>query len=333
MFFLEFWRRFPASKVGVFRQWARALREGCAKIPLFVGMDETSLAFHFGGGKGTIISKRALPKGRRHKRESGNLADRRAYVSHLAFITHDSAIQPRLPQIFIGNKDRFPLKLMEALAPHKPPNVYLWREESSWNNHKLMCRMIHLLVKLLADLLVTHQLILVVDCAKCHIHRTIFACATKLGVRLLYIPAKLTWLLQPADTHAFALLKRRLRERFLQLRIASATGEVSHEAWMKAVFSVVRSVLCGNRWEPAFKAAGLLDDGLSDRVVTELGWEAVKPVEHGLPTQEQLQVLFPKRTRINRDTVLRWAVPKAKAKAKAGAAPPGPSGSDAPLLD
>ena len=107
----------------MFRQWARALREGCAKIPLFVGMDETSLAFHFGGGKGTIISKRALPKGRRHKRESGNLADRRAYVSHLAFITHDSAIQPRLPQIFIGNKDRFPLKLMEALAPHKPPCI------------------------------------------------------------------------------------------------------------------------------------------------------------------------------------------------------------------
>ena len=45
--------------------------------------------------------------------------------------------------------------------------------------------------------------VLLMDCARQHIHRSVFDAAARQGVRLVLIPAKLTWLLQPCDAHVF----------------------------------------------------------------------------------------------------------------------------------
>ena len=252
-FFFGLRCRILASVATAFFQWARFVRTQTAKIPLYINMDETSLGFHYGGQKGTVISKRSLPPGRSHRREQASLADTRAHVSHLAFVTHDSGIQAKLPQVFIGNKHQFTLKLLGELAPDTPVNIYLWRETSAWNSHILMRRVLSVLVRHLNYILATHEIILVLDVARCHIHATIFQLASRLGVRLLHVPAKLTWLLQPADTHVFAQFKRQLRARWLQLRVASDTGEVSLKVWLLEVFQVAQTVYCSNKWKPAFE--------------------------------------------------------------------------------
>ncbi|CAJ1414260.1 unnamed protein product, partial [Effrenium voratum] len=43
-----------------------------------------------------------------------------------------------LPKVWIGNRHLFPAQALAAVSGEVPPNVYLWRETSSWNTSKLM---------------------------------------------------------------------------------------------------------------------------------------------------------------------------------------------------
>ena len=38
-------------------------------MPLFVNMDETSVAMHFGRQRGLVVRQRSLPPGKAHKKE------------------------------------------------------------------------------------------------------------------------------------------------------------------------------------------------------------------------------------------------------------------------
>ena len=282
------------------------------------------------------MSKKFLPPQRTHKKETVKKEDARANVSFLAFFTHDPATQPKLPQIFVGDKRKFTIKLLNEVAPHVPEGFCLWREDSSWNNHAIMKKAMKELCSNLKDHAATHQIILVLDSARCHLHSSICHLATRLGIRLVYVPAKLTWLLQPADTHAFSRLKRRLRRMWLDLCVKSSSGEVSRSAWLSALLDVTRKLFCEVCWHDALENDGLLDETkVSRRILNELGWAEAKPVSASILTQDQLSGVLPKRTKMARDAMFKWAMPKAvptpkpepKANAKAKAVPEGPIAS------
>jgi hypothetical protein len=113
------------SKVASYLQWAKCCRSiPGGKKPLFVNMDETSISFHYGQQKGLVIAKHSLPPNKKHKKEAVTSADAKAHISFLAFFTHDPEIQPKLPQIFIGNKHKFLVGLLKEVAPHTPHNFF-----------------------------------------------------------------------------------------------------------------------------------------------------------------------------------------------------------------
>lgn len=88
------------------------------RIPLFVNMDETSVAYSFAKTLGLIISKRALPRGKKLRKQQVSSSDEKAHISFLAFLTNISEVQPKLPQVFLGNEHKFTLKLMRTGSPH-----------------------------------------------------------------------------------------------------------------------------------------------------------------------------------------------------------------------
>lgn len=335
------------AKVCSYLQWAKCARAAAGakgKLPLFVNMDETSVAYCYGTGKGLVVSKRVLPSGKFHKKSPATSSDHKTHVSYLAFVTHDSAIQPKLPQIFIGNKKAFLLKTLNALAPDIPEGFFVWREESSWNNHVLMCRALRILADRLKDYKDSHQIILILDVARCHRHPLIYSWANRLGIILMYVPAKLTWLLQPADTHVFGRMKTRLRQLWIDLCVQSDGGVVAHAQWLAAAFDLIRKLLCGFKWHNAFLSNGLLDENkIGSRILQELQYDVPKPLQAAILTPEELQGLMPRRTKNAHAKIFSWALPKAmpkampkaksKAKAKAKAAPaaiawtPGPISS------
>jgi len=79
------------------------------------------------------------------------------------------------------------------------------------------------------------------------------------GIWYLVIPARLTWLLQPLDTHAFAKYKRYLNTRF-QGNDERDQDQNTILRMLRLVIDTIRAVLQGYRWGPAFASSWLTGD-------------------------------------------------------------------------
>ena len=92
------------------------------------------------------------------------------------------------------------------------------------------------------------------DCALAHCHYSVAATADLLNIRLVYVPAKLTFMLQPLDVRGFASYKVVLKRALLAAE--AADGHVLPERWAAAVSSLVRDFWRARLWRPSFEACG-----------------------------------------------------------------------------
>ena len=85
------------------------------------------------------------------------------------------------------------------------------------------------------------------------------ATADLLNIRLAYVPAKLTFLLQPLDVRGFASYKVVLKRALLAAE--AADGRVLPQRWAAAVSSsLVRNFWRARLWRPSFEACGFYPD-------------------------------------------------------------------------
>jgi hypothetical protein len=101
------------------------------------------------------------------------------------------------------------------------------------------------------------QLVIAMDSAAQHIADAAVRHAQRLRVHLLLIPGRVTWLLQPLDTHVFAELKRHLHRIQLEARLASASGVLPPAEWVTLLERAVRAVLVERDWSAAVSGNGL----------------------------------------------------------------------------
>ena len=132
----------------------------------------------------------------------------RACLTHVAIIASRPDVQRMLPQELLGNQRVLLARDTREVQPHMPSNVRIIRGKCGWTNVAYVRGLMHRIapaVRRVGDHLVP---VLLMDCARQRIHRSVFAAAARQGVRVVLIPAKLTWLLQPRDTHVFQRYKR-----------------------------------------------------------------------------------------------------------------------------
>ncbi len=101
-----------------------------------------------------------------------------------------------------------------------------------------MTRVLLVLQKSLAHLLDTHQIFLTADAYRAHVTLEVWKPCVKHQILYCVIPAKLTWALQPCDTHVFASYKHRLQTVCQGAIVDSATGKLSLEVLLQCVGNV-----------------------------------------------------------------------------------------------
>ena len=121
------------------------------------------------------------------------------------------------------------------------------------------------------------------------------SCA-KRGILVHYVPAKLTWLLQPLDTHAFARFKVFIGCEYRQEIMRNGHCELA--AMLRIVARAVRKILQGVAWSSAFDGNGF---GKGQREVRKtilevLDRETAVGASSQLPTLDQFLLMFPRRT-------------------------------------
>ena len=252
-----------------------------------------------------------MPTGTTLRTENVGLSLARGHVTHVAMITDESGIQPLLPQILLGNERRFTLQLLDAVKADIPQNIHVCRQKSAWNNHGTMCKVLRTLAASLGTLLQERYVVLVLDVASVHIHQTVYDEARRLGIRLIFIPAGLTWLLQPLDTRCFSKFKHALRQAWREARAQNPEGSVSSEEWLRILFKVIRAVLQGTSWRRVFREVGLSADEqrFAPAILKECGLDAMPATPSGLPSAAEAACIFPRKRQLDVDAYVQWPGP------------------------
>jgi hypothetical protein len=272
---------------------------------LVINMDETAIGRHVTGLRGTVARATSTMQA---AIDRSSLSDRRTYISFIACITHDATIQALLPQVLLGNHHVFTMQLLGSLG-EKVGRVKLWRQQSAWNSHPTMRKWLTVLSKALGAVVQERYVIVVMDVHPSHIDASIFLHVRRCGLRLVYIPAKLTHLLQPCDTHVFSRFKAAFREAWLDQKLQSPDGTISVESWLEVLCRTVETVIYGTNWHHAFLSDGILErqKQMGQKLATALGLDSAVQMPQTLPTAEEAACIYPARMKLDLVGYLTWS--------------------------
>ena len=185
-----------------------------------------------------------------------------------------------------------------------------------------MLTIIRLLGKALAPRRGQVAPIIFMDTARCHGHARVLRACRDTGIVPIFIPAKATWLLQPLDTHAFALYKAAMRRAYNDAHIDCGNNVLYTVSWIWILVTFTQRVLQGRTWKRSFAGNGFPpgQPGVRHRLFVDTGLQQPLQIGCDEPSAEDIKVVLPKRQRLSPAQLL--AVPRAKGAAEPCAAEP-----------
>lgn len=268
--------------------WIDYLKRAAAlngRQPCFLNLDETSIpqATMKATGYFQVPGQKQI---RPRRRLEASL--RKGMATHVAIIADDTSVQAALPQIFMVNRRLFKKKDIVDLPV---PRVQIQRGFSAWNSHE---KMVDILYEI-GDVMLKFpqkQPILLLDCAPCHTQWEVIAAANANGIWLLYIPARMTSILQPLDVCAFGSYKSQLSRAFLSQEVDAG---LPRSRWSLVLARLVKEYWRGNKWRAAFERVGVHELRRADSMTRQL--RKLKPtriVTDDPPTEEDLLRILPR---------------------------------------
>ena len=163
-----------------------------------------------------------VPLGRR-----ASQASRRSTITHVAAISDKPDFQRLLPQVVLVGENQVTEARLAALRLSSSECAHIWSYNTGWMTAAIMAKYVRLLGRCLKDFRRSHRFIHFVDALRAHINAAALRAAASVGLWVCVTPGKLTWALQPCDTHSFASYKRLLSEEVRRRSGVTAGGEVS----------------------------------------------------------------------------------------------------------
>ena len=278
-------------------QWSNFLEAQAApgQVVVHINLDETCVKLCPSVPRGAVaIDGGSTKKEALEQEQKASLHARRSAMTFVCSVCDDAIVQRALPQVIIGNEKILPLSAANILNKKDTDNILVLRQKSSWVNQDTMVQIIKLLGACLMAFKETHFFILSMDACPCHCTSKVAKACAKEGLRLLYVPASMTSVMQPCDTHVFAQFKKFISGQLELKRLASSTGEVSIVQIVETICEGASTVVQGKSWLRAFAHAGLRDHqrNLSRRFLRKLQWSEAPVIARDLPSLQQLQQVF-----------------------------------------
>ena len=244
------------ARAGIYYRWLLWAEEAAGGEVVFVNMDETQLnnvrarvCGNRSSASGaeviasTIIRKeRALPR-----------------TSLLAMVCSHDALQALLPQVrLIQSKDgTVPSRqVLEAYAHAGQPQVAR-HGGSGWASRAVLGWWMTALKKAVKSVRPQAQIIQVWDAAGTHLSNDVLLAAKRRGIRVVFIPAKMTWKLQPLDTDVFSSLKNHLRHMEFSARAETPSMLLQPLQRVALQGQAIHEVLVQKSWSHVLRRAGM----------------------------------------------------------------------------
>jgi hypothetical protein len=275
-------------RAAVFLRWLHWTLEqlsGPAE-PVVVNMDETMLSSVRPRKLGVVPTARACAR-----LPAGHLSRETALprTSLIATVCSDVALQGHLPQMRLprARPDKIPGRRAQAAyaAAGRPQSTL--HGSAGWNTSDSCCLWLRELAVRLRRVAPNRPIVLVVDDCSVHLSDVVLRKCCKLSIAVVVIPSRMTWLLQPLDTHVFAQLKSKIRTMSFAEAVRSEKVALSQTARIRIQGEAIRSVLVDQDWSMVMQRAGFAGPGFALR-------EAVAACVRGLdlaprrPTEGEL---------------------------------------------
>ena len=283
-------------------------------------MDETSIRLYNVERAGHLtLEARLLKRSPRSLTSAATTSQTRGMFTLVAFVCDNKEIQDILPQIVIVNEKHLSrAEPSAALRMHLEANTVLWTAAKAWVTGPIMCKIVSLLAKHLAPYRRSHHFILSTDGYRAHLTWPVWRALNRARIMYHLIPAKMTWALQPCDTHVFSVLKTTLRRECQTLALTQSNGRLTMTLLFRALTRTITTVLRGVSWRTAFWDLGLtgVQTAVSDRVLSKLHTRGRPCVANTLPTLQELQAVFPVRSVLPIDDIFGWFTAASDAPAR-----------------
>ena len=151
----------------------------------------------------------------------------------------------------------------------------------------------------------------------CHFSSDTLAAARDYNIWPVIIPASMTSLLQPLDTHVFSRFKMFLRTRLHQLMLTGANQDLTSEQVIDALMHAIKGVLQSHCWAPAFAKNGFgRTFEVREHLLEILAWHAAPVIRSELPAYIQFAHCFPAKKHIPFMQLLAGVLPPSHRGAK-----------------
>lgn len=183
-------------------------------------------------------------------------------TSLIASVCSDPHVQQVLPQIRLVRSSGRPLPsgpVATAYAEAGAPQVAV-HGTSGFCTVATVAWYIRLVARAVRRVKPNSAVVLVMDCCPVHLVENVLETARRCKVCVVFVPAKMTWMLQPLDTHVFACLKARIRTATFEAKARGRCGRLPHLARVRVHGGVIREILVDRDWSSCMQRGGLTRD-------------------------------------------------------------------------
>ena len=246
------------SRTCVLVRWCLWLLRGvlAGQAVVVVNMDETGVSNVKDSKHGNIVTRAeqgTLDNSTNAKQSPS------ARCSLMAAITDDAVLQSVLPQVFLPRrrKDRLPTQETKRVFAEAGSPIEAWHGSSGYVTTPVIIAYMTRLRRAVRQVRPNAVLVLVFDPCGAHVNARVFRHARCLGIHIILIPGRMTWLLQPLDSHVFAQFKRWLRTALQKERMQATNGCLNWTSTMRITAEAVRAVLVQKDWSAVMQKSGL----------------------------------------------------------------------------
>jgi hypothetical protein len=262
---------------------------------VILNMDEFSLSKPSSRASGLVyspkVARRASPKRQQARPDRTNTK-----TTLVAVITNEPGLQPVLPQVVLARYSQHavpPIWLQHLYHDSSFPFEF-WHGTAGGMTVELFMRWCTRIRSVIHSFNNDAWIVLILDCHSVHLDIRSVTHLSRLGIIPVFVPGKLTWLLQALDVYVFAELRANIRRREATERLQAANGLPARGSWVEHVTRAVRSIIVNRDWSAELEkvGAGLEHGALRSAVRDYVGHEPILPA---LPLRQELGLLLNRR--------------------------------------
>ena len=280
-------------------QWHNSLVRVCpvGKTTLTINIDETYVNFSQGIYKGNLaVGTHDLPAHAPPLMQHATRSELRMGLTHVGVICDVPVVQPLLPQILIAPKNVLTKRDLAGVRAAMPQPIYVIHKKSKWVNVKILVWLMQMIHWSLRHVRSLYHVVIMLDVLAVHFCPELLRCMDTLPFKYMFILAKLTWLIQPCDTHCFALYKRFLKLIVLRYRARNVFSTVQAvPVWFRFIADIIVNLMNQRSWVSAFRENGFGDSQMhvSDYIKRHLVTTTFLPVSGHHPDVDIFGFIFP----------------------------------------